>query len=59
MRQVAEYENSDPEIIRQQVAAGIVVIPKISTMNLSPGGGQGLKTKVNIISGTSPSHLIG
>ena len=58
MRQVAEYENSDPETIRQQVAAGAVVIPKnINHEFIARGVGKGLKTKVNANIGTSPSHF--
>ncbi len=58
MRQVAEYENTDSETIRQQVAAGAVVIPKnINHAFIARGVGKGLKTKVNANIGTSPSHF--
>ena len=50
MEIVAEKEHLDPEVIRQRVAQGSVVIPaNINHTSLSPEGiGQGLKTKINV-----------
>ena len=55
MRTVAEQEGLDPEIVRQLVEKGIVVIPaNINHSNLIPCGvGEGLRTKVNANIGTS------
>ncbi|NLW80057.1 MAG: phosphomethylpyrimidine synthase, partial [Desulfovibrionales bacterium] len=54
MRVVGQKENQDPEIIRQGVARGRVVIPKNVGREFSPEGiGEGLKTKVNANIGTS------
>ena len=52
---VAEKEHLDPEVIRQRVAQGSVVIPaNINHTSLSPEGiGQGLKTKINVNLGIS------
>ena len=55
MEIVAQKEHLDPEVIRQRVAAGTVVIPaNIRHTSLSPEGiGQGLKTKINVNLGIS------
>lgn len=57
MRRVAEKENVNPEIIRQGVAEGTIVIPaNINHKSLDPAGfGKGLRTKVNANIGTSTS----
>ncbi len=56
--EVAEYENYDPEWIRNEVACGRIVIPKnINHLNFNIRGiGNGLKTKINANIGTSPKH---
>lgn len=55
MNIVAEKEFVDPEFIRQQVAAGKIVIPaNINHKNLDPIGiGKSLKTKINANIGNS------
>jgi phosphomethylpyrimidine synthase len=55
MKIVAEYEGIDPEILRQSIEKGTVVIPaNINHNNLVPCGiGEGLRTKVNANIGTS------
>ena len=54
---VAQDEKIDPELLRQRVAAGRVVIPKNNTRRFHPMGiGEGLRTKINANIGTSPSH---
>ena len=55
MRRVAESEFLDPEFIREQVAAGKLVIPaNINHKNLVPCGiGRALRTKVNANIGNS------
>ena len=55
MEIVAEKEHLEPEIIRQRVAQGTVVIPaNINHTSLSPEGvGQGLRTKINVNLGIS------
>ena len=55
MKKIAENEGLDPEIIRQRIADGLVVIPvNINHTNLQPCGiGKGLLTKVNANLGTS------
>jgi phosphomethylpyrimidine synthase len=54
---VAQDEHVDPELLRQRVAAGRVVIPKNVSRRFHPVGiGEGLRTKVNANIGTSPSH---
>ena len=55
MEIVAEKEHLEPEVIRQRVAQGSVVIPaNIRHTSLSPEGiGQGLKTKINVNLGIS------
>jgi phosphomethylpyrimidine synthase len=58
MQQVAAAEHISPEVIRQRVAEGSVVIPKnIHHTFIARGVGQGLTTKVNANIGTSPSHF--
>ncbi|OQW98270.1 MAG: phosphomethylpyrimidine synthase [Desulfobacteraceae bacterium A6] len=58
MNQVADYEKLSPEVIRQRVADGSVVIPKNLHHAFSARGvGQGLTTKINANIGTSPSHF--
>ncbi|MDD5093889.1 MAG: phosphomethylpyrimidine synthase ThiC [Dehalococcoidia bacterium] len=56
MKIVAKKEGLDPELIRQGVAAGLIVIPaNINHKGLDPFGiGKGLRTKVNANIGTSP-----
>jgi phosphomethylpyrimidine synthase len=57
MTEVARQESLDPEIIRQKVAAGRVVIPKNCGRDFFVRGiGEGLRTKVNANIGTSPEH---
>lgn len=58
MARVAEREGLDPEVIRERVAEGTVVIPaNINHRNLDPAGvGKGLKTKVNANIGTSSDY---
>lgn len=53
---VAKAEGVDPEVLRQRVAEGLVVIPaNPSHQGLVPCGiGAGLRTKVNANIGTSP-----
>jgi len=55
MESVASAEGLDPEIIRQRVAAGTVVLPaNVRHHGIVPCGiGQGLSTKVNANIGTS------
>lgn len=55
MKMVAEQESIDPDIIRQSVEKGTVVIPaNINHKNLNPCGiGEGLRTKINANIGTS------
>ncbi|MBW1902621.1 MAG: phosphomethylpyrimidine synthase ThiC, partial [Deltaproteobacteria bacterium] len=58
MHQVAEFEGTTDEVIRERVAEGSVVIPKnIHHSFVARGIGKGLKTKVNANIGTSPSHF--
>ncbi len=57
MKEVARQENINPEIIRQKIAAGHVVIPKNRNRDFMIRGiGAGLTTKVNANIGTSPEH---
>ena len=55
MEAVAQAEGLDPEVIRQRIAAGTVIIPaNTGHAGLSPRGiGKGLSTKVNANIGTS------
>lgn len=55
MEEVARQEGVDPEFIRAGVAAGTIVIPKNKLRKeIKPCGiGQGLRTKVNALIGTS------
>ncbi len=55
MKHVAEFEHLDPEVIRQGVEQGKIVIPaNVNHNQLVPRGvGQGLSTKVNANIGTS------
>jgi len=55
MRVVAEQEGVEPEVVRQGLANGTIVIPaNINHTNLAPVGiGHGLRTKVNANIGTS------
>jgi phosphomethylpyrimidine synthase len=58
MQQVAQDEGLEPEVIRQRVADGTVVIPINTNRKFRARGiGFGLKTKVNANIGTSPSHI--
>src|SRR5262245_4540119 len=57
MRQVAEDECLDPELIRLGVAAGTIVIPKNVHHDFRAIGiGKGLRTKVNANIGASGFH---
>ncbi len=57
MKKVAEYEGYSPEWIRDEVAAGRIVIPKNINHDFVPRGiGNKLKTKVNANIGTSEEH---
>ncbi len=58
VRQVAEQERLDAELIRRGVADGLIVIPaNVNHANLVPCGvGWGLKTKVNANIGTSSDY---
>ena len=58
METVARTESIDPEVLREKIAAGIVVIPaNINHKNLKPCGvGKGLSTKVNANIGTSSDY---
>jgi phosphomethylpyrimidine synthase len=59
MRRVAQKENVSPEILRDRVAGGTVVIPaNINHTDLDPVGiGKGLTIKVNANIGTSRDHV--
>jgi phosphomethylpyrimidine synthase len=57
MQAVAVDEGIFPEILRDRVAAGTVVIPKNVRHNFIPRGiGKGLRVKVNANLGTSRDH---
>jgi phosphomethylpyrimidine synthase len=57
MKTVAMGEGVNPEILRDRVAAGTVVIPKNVRHNFAPRGiGEGLRVKVNANIGTSRDH---
>ncbi|MBW1847844.1 MAG: phosphomethylpyrimidine synthase ThiC [Deltaproteobacteria bacterium] len=57
MRDVAKYENKDPDWICGEVAIGRLVIPKNINHNFEARGiGAGLKTKINANIGTSEEH---
>lgn len=57
MQEVARQENVEPEVLRQKIAAGRVVIPKNCNRSfILRGIGEGLRTKVNANIGTSPEH---
>ena len=55
MTVVAEKEGVDPEVLRERIAVGSVVIPANKNhTSLSPEGiGEGLKTKINVNLGVS------
>jgi len=55
MRRVAEKERVEPEVIREGIAQGTIVVPaNVGHSNLDPCGiGKGLSTKVNANIGTS------
>lgn len=58
MQEVSRQENIEPEILRQKIVAGRVVIPKNHNRSfLIRGIGEGLTTKVNANIGTSPEHF--
>jgi len=58
MKQVADDEGIDLEVIRDRVANGLIVIPKNKKRDFHVKGiGKGLCTKVNANIGTSPSHF--
>jgi len=56
MARMAEKEGMDPEIIREGMARGVIVIPRNrQRAEVEPVGiGKGLRTKVNASIGTSP-----
>jgi phosphomethylpyrimidine synthase len=57
MDEVAAYERINPEFVRNEVAAGRIVIPKNVNHNFKARGiGNGLKTKINANIGTSAKH---
>jgi phosphomethylpyrimidine synthase len=57
IRMVAEDEKLDPEVVRQGVAEGSIVIPKNIHHHFRPRGiGKGLATKVNANIGHSSDH---
>jgi len=57
MQEVARFENLDPQLIRDEVATGRIVIPKNIHHNFKARGiGYGLKTKINANIGTSAKH---
>lgn len=58
MVHVAEMEGVEPEVLRDRIAAGTVVIPRNRLRSFDPVGiGKGLRTKVNANIGTSPHHI--
>ncbi len=57
MREVARQEKIEPEVLRQKISAGHVVIPKNRGRSFFVRGiGAGLRTKVNANIGTSAEH---
>src|SRR5688500_10021076 len=59
MIEVAEDEGLAPEVIRERVAAGTVVIPKnVHHGFRAIGVGQGLRTKINANIGASGFHQL-
>jgi phosphomethylpyrimidine synthase len=57
MQQVAKDEGLDAEWIKQEIAAGHIVIPKnINHDFVAKGIGNGLRTKINANIGTSKEH---
>jgi phosphomethylpyrimidine synthase len=57
MHQVAKQENVDENWLREEIAAGRIVIPKNKNHNFPVRGiGRGLSTKVNANMGTSEKH---
>jgi len=58
MQIVAQDEKIDPELLRERIAKGEVIIPKNRLHNVHPVGiGTGLRTKVNANIGTSTDYL--
>ena len=59
MKQAAKVEGLDPEILRQRLAAGTVVIPaNPGHKNLAPIAiGEGVRVKINANIGTSPHDI--
>jgi len=58
MRQVAQAEKLEPEVIRQGVADGTIVIPINTNRKFEARGiGKGLRTKINANIGTSMEHM--
>ena len=55
MNYVSSYENLDPELIREKIEQGVLIIPaNINHKNLKPVGiGKGVKTKINANIGAS------
>lgn len=59
MRKVADQEHCSPEMIREGLAAGTIVIPKNIHHQFVPRGiGKGLTTKINANIGTSEMHCV-
>ena len=58
MRIVAKDENSEVEWLKNEIAAGHIVIPKNIRRDFHPVGiGNKLRTKINANIGTSPDHF--
>ena len=58
MKQVAETERMDAELLRERIARGELVIPKNKKHDITPIGiGKGLRTKVNANIGTSSDFI--
>ena len=60
IKAVAQSEHVQPDVLRERISQGLVVIPKnIRHKNSQPTGiGLGLRTKVNANIGTSSEHSI-
>lgn len=56
MKEVARLEDLPPDLIRQRVARGTIVIPSNRRPDRICGIGEGLRTKVNANIGTSPDY---
>jgi len=54
MKSVSESEGLDPELVRERIACGTIIIPaNINRKSGRVGIGKGLRTKVNASIGTS------